>query len=325
MSDERKWFLGVDGGQSSTVAVIGDESGAVRGVGKGGPCNHVSTAEARERFLSAAGGAVRAAEEAAGCIGVRYEAACFGLSGGPHDKEALAMEIAPAHHYLMTTDAHVALTGATGGEPGIIAVAGTGSIAYGRNAAGQTARAGGWGYAIGDEGGAFDIVRQALRAALRFEEGWGPATHLRDVLLLATGARDTHDLVHRFYTQEYPKARIASYGPLVDETARQGDPVAREILMTSAQALATFVAAVRRQIFHRGEPVDVSYAGGVFGSHMLLERFRLIVELESEGRVHPPKLGPAAGALIDAYRLAGIHAHPHDSLGHLRGHKHAED
>ena len=310
MAAERKWFLGVDGGQSSTIAVIGDETGAIRGTGKAGPCNHVSAAESRERFLNSVGSAVRDAQEAAQCADVVFQAACLGLSGGPHDKEELTKQAVKAHHYAITTDAHIALTGAIAGQPGIIAIAGTGSIAYGRNAMGKTARAGGWGYAMGDEGGAFDLVRQALRAILRSDEGWGSATGLRAALLGATGAHDANDLLHRFYTPEFPRARIASFAPLVDEAARQGDFVAREILQTAAQALATYVAAVRRQLFHRGEASQVSYIGGVFASEILRQRFQLIVELEGESRVHAPSYGPAAGALIEAYRLGGLHVLP---------------
>ena len=304
------WFLGVDGGQSSTVAVIADQTGEVKGVGRGGPCNHTSAAEARERFLAALRTAVRAAEQAAGSSGIHYEAACLGMSGGPQDKTTLAREIVSADHLLVTTDAQVALTGAAAGEPGIIAIAGTGSIAYGRNATGRTARAGGWGYLMGDEGGAFDIVRQALRAMLRHHEGWGPATALTGALLAATGAHDSNDLLHRLYTPEYPRSRVASFALLVDEAAQKGDAVAREILTGAAQSLAMYVAAVRRQLFHRGEPSHVSYVGGVFRSDLLRERFRLIVELEGDASVHAPKYGPAVGALIDAYKLAGLHVHP---------------
>ena len=174
-----RWFLGVDGGQSSTTALIGDETGRVAGMGRGGPCNHVSSAEARTRFIDAMGGAVGAALRAAGIAEAMFEAACLGLSGGPDDKEALVRDLVHAQKYSITNDAVIALVGATAGEPGVIAIAGTGSIAFGRNAEGRTARAGGWGYAFGDEGGAFDLVRQAVRAGLRQEEGWGTATALR--------------------------------------------------------------------------------------------------------------------------------------------------
>src|SRR5665213_947749 len=235
-----RWFLGVDGGQSSTSALIGDESGRVVGVGNAGPCNHVSTAESHARFCDAIGGAVGAALKASGLTEIRFAAACLGLSGGPADKEALVRELVAAEQYRVTNDAVIALLGATAGEPGVIAIAGTGSIAYGCNVEGRTARAGGWGYVFGDEGGAFDIVRQAVRASLRKEEGWGHATTLREALLEATGASDVNDLLHRFYTPAYPRARIASYAALVDEAARNGDAAAREILHNAAQALATY-------------------------------------------------------------------------------------
>jgi N-acetylglucosamine kinase-like BadF-type ATPase len=305
-----RWFLGVDGGQSSTSALIGDESGRVVGVGYAGPCNHVSSAESQARFRDAIGGAVGVAIKAAGLTESLFAAACLGLSGGPADKEALVRELVAAEQYRITNDAVIALLGATGGVPGVIAIAGTGSIAYGRNAEGRTARAGGWGYVFGDEGGAFDLVRQAVRAALRHEEGWGHSTALREALLEATGARDVNDLLHRFYTPEYPRARIASYAALVDEAARDGDAAARDILHSAAQALATFVAAVRRQLFHRGEPACLSYIGGVFRSEILRERFAMLAQLESDCPVQPPALGPAAGALIEAYGMAGLNVHP---------------
>jgi N-acetylglucosamine kinase-like BadF-type ATPase len=304
-----RWYLGLDGGQSSTSALIGDESGQVLGVGHAGPCDHVSTAESHARFRDAIGGAVRAALKAAGLTETRFAGACLGLSGGPADKEAVVREMVAAEHYRITNDAVIALLGATAGEPGVIAIAGTGSIAYGRNAEGRTARAGGWGYVFGDEGGAFDVVRQAVRAALRQEEGWGHTTALRQILLEATGAPDMNDLLHRFYTPAYPRARIASCAKLVDEAARQGDAAARDILHSAAQALATFVAAVRKQLFHRGELAQTSYIGGVFHSEILRERFAMLVELESDAPVHLPAFGPAAGALIEAYRLAGLHVH----------------
>lgn len=308
-----RWFLGVDGGQSSTTALIGEETGRVAGMGRGGPCNHVSSAEARTRFSKALGGAIGAALHAAGITEANFETACLGLSGGPADKDALVRDLVPAQKYSITSDAVIALMGATAGEPGVIAIAGTGSIAFGRNAEGRTARAGGWGYAFGDEGGAFDLVRQAVRAGLRQEEGWGAATTLREALLKATGAPDMNDLVHRFYTPEYPRARIASFAKLVDETARNGDAIARDILHGGAQALATFVAAVRRQLFHRSEHTRVSYIGGVFESAMLRERFTMLVELEGSCRLEPPAYGPAAGALIEAYRMAGLKVHPRDA------------
>jgi N-acetylglucosamine kinase-like BadF-type ATPase len=201
------------------------------------------------------------------------------------------------------------LAGATGGEPGIIVIAGTGSMVFGRNANGVTARAGGWGYIFGDEGGAFDLVRQALRAILRNEEGWGPPTALREALLEATGARDGNQLMHRLYTDAFPRDRVAGWAKLIDQAARAGDAVASDILAFAAQQLATLTAAVRRQLFGSSTAwpgqVNVCYSGGVFGSDPLLERFRMLVELEEGNRVSAPQHNAAEGALLEAYRLKG--------------------
>jgi N-acetylglucosamine kinase-like BadF-type ATPase len=309
-----KWFLGVDGGQSGTTALIADEHGCVLAEGRAGPCNHVDGTGGRERFITAVRGSLDEALRALGTPAPRFSAACFGFSGGPADKDALARELVQAETYCITHDAEIALTGATAGEPGVIAIAGTGSIAFGRNAAGKTARAGGWGYLFGDEGGAFDMVRQALRASLREEEGWGPQTALRAALLEATGARDANDLLHLFYTAAYPRARVAALAKIVDTAARSGDAVARDIMNGAAQSLATLVAVVRHQLFPAGEAVRVSYAGGVFSSNLLLERYRMLVELEEGATVSAPLHGPAQGALLEAYRLAGMNAKQREAI-----------
>jgi len=302
-------YLGIDGGQSSTTALIGektgDETGRVLGIGRAGPCNHAAAGEGRRKFIAAITDSVQEAAKAAGVNHPSFEAACLGLSGGPDDKEALAKETIRAERYLITHDAHIALAGATGGEPGIIVIAGTGSMVFGKNADGVTARAGGWGYIFGDEGGAFDLVRQALRAVLRNEEGWGPPTTLREALLEAAGARDGNQLLHRLYTDEYPRDRVAGWAKLVDQAARAGDAVANDILGSAAQQLATLTAAVRRQLFERSDLVHVCYSGGVFGSQPLLERFRMLVELEEGNRVSAPRHDAAEGALLEAFRLDG--------------------
>lgn len=300
-------YLGVDGGKSATVALIGDERGRVLGYGRAGPSNHVEeSGQGRTKFI----GAIRdCISQACGQAGfdastVHFRSACLGFSGGPADKEAILREILRCDRLTVTHDGLIALAGATGGGPGLIVIAGTGSFAFGRNAAGKTARAGGWGYIFGDEGSAFDITRAALRAALRSEEGWGPPTALHAILLAETGSKDANELLHRFYTTDFPRPRIAAMAKLVDLAASSGDGVAIQILDHEAQHLAVFAGAVRRQLFEPAEPARICYIGGVFRSSRLLERFRTLVELEASNHVEAPRYGPAAGALIEAYRAA---------------------
>ena len=301
-----KLFLGVDGGQSSTTVLIGDETGRVLGIGRSGPVNHVGSSEGRAKFLNALGSGLNAAAEQAGLTAPKFESACLGFSGGPADKEALTREIIKASRYVITHDALIALSGATAGTAGVVVIAGTGSIAFGRNADGRTARAGGWGYIFGDEGGAFHLVRRALRAVLRHEEGWGPPTRLRDSLLEATGATDANDLLHRWYTEDYPRDRVAALAPLVEAASTEGDEVAHNILMSSAHNLAKLATAVRRQLFLDFMPAVVSYSGGVFRCRPILDRFRLVVAMEEGNRVEAPQFEPASGALLEAYRAAGV-------------------
>ena len=308
MATTAKLFLGVDGGQSGTTALIGDETGRLLGEGEAGPCNHAGASEGRGKLERAVMGSLGEACRQAGLdpATVEFEAACFGMSGGPHDKQEILARILRTKRLVVTTDAVTALAGATAGGQGIITIAGTGSIAFGRNAQGRTARAGGWGHIFGDEGGAFDIVRQAVRAALRMEEGWGPPTALRETLLSATGSCDANQAMHLFYTDEWPRSRVARLAALVDRAASGGDGVAGEILNGAAVQLAMLSAAVRGQLWKSGDTVEVAYIGGVFESRLLLERYRFLVEMEQGNRCGPPLYGPAEGALLEAYRAVAL-------------------
>ena len=298
-----KLFLGVDGGQSSTTALIGDEHGNILGRGVGGPCNH-ATAEGRVKLERAVSESLELACSQADLDvrTVHFDAACLGMSGGPDDKEEILGAVLRADRLIITHDGAIALSGATSTGQGIVTIAGTGSMAFARNAAGRTARAGGWGYVFGDEGGGFDIVRHALRAVLRMEEGWGPPTVLRQVLLDATRSASANQVLHLFYTSEWPRSRVAALASLVDAAAAGGDAVALRVLENAAQELALLAASVRMQLWQAGEAVEVAYIGGVFASQRLLERYRMLVEFEPGSRCAAPLHGPAEGALLEAVR-----------------------
>src|ERR1039457_5934642 len=98
-----------------------------------------------------------------------------------------------------------------------------------------------------------------------------PCAPLR-ALLDATGSEDANGALHRFYAPDWPRSRVATLAPLVDEAAMAGDPVARDILHNAAQQLAVLTSSVRQQLWKPGEPARVAWTGGVFRSRMLLER-----------------------------------------------------
>jgi len=305
-----KLFLGVDGGQSGTEALISDEHGEVLGQGSAGPCNHVGNAEAEAKLVRVISECVGLAVSAGGLSQPQqFKSACFGMSGGAADKEATLHKVVAAEHWLVTDDAVIALAGALAGEPGVVTIAGTGSIALGRVEDGLLRRAGGWGYIFGDEGSAFDIVRQGLRACLRAEEGWGPHSQLAKKLLANTGCRDMNEVMHAFYKPEWPRSRVASLAREVDACAAEGDEIAGQVLSGAAQSLALLAQSVRRQLWGDAESVRCTYVGGVFRSALVRERYRALLELGGSHAV-APTLSPAAGALIEAYRISGVHPAP---------------
>jgi N-acetylglucosamine kinase-like BadF-type ATPase len=139
------------------------------------------------------------------------------------------------------------------------------------------------------------------------EEGWGSDTLLRERLLAATGSGSANEMLHRFYTDLWPRSRVAQLARIIDSAAADSDPVSIELLRSAAQHLAMLAGAVRNQLWPQGTPIEVAYIGGVFESRLLLNTFQALVELPEGARCIPPQRGPAEGALIEAYRAAGLH------------------
>ncbi len=304
-SHEIRYYLGIDGGQSSTTALIADAEGCIIGAGRSGPCNHVSGPEANAKFLAVIGDCLDQAFRQAGLLSTQeFHAACLGFSGGAQDKSVLVRQLVRSVRLKITHDAEIALIGATGGEAGIVVIAGTGSMAFGRDQNGRSARAGGWGYIYGDEGGAFDLTRRGLRAALQMEEGWGPATALRELLLQATGAESANALLHRFYVEK-DRQPIAALAPIVTNAAENGDPVALEIIDAAVRALSWFAGGVHKHLFAPSDSVPIAYVGGVFTSPVLRQAFQARIRADLRCEAMFPRLSPAAGAVLEALRMDG--------------------
>src|SRR5204862_2040827 len=180
-----KYYLGVDGGASKTAALVTDETGKSLGTGIAGPSNHlrVGIETAARNIERAVNKAVVAADVATREIVWAY----CGIAGADHPahrQEVVdSLEIFfPRGNFTVDNDARIALTGAIGFGAGVVVIAGTGSVAFGRNEGGEETRAGGWGPILGDEGSAYGIARAGLSAGLRAHDGRGPATKMLDIL-----------------------------------------------------------------------------------------------------------------------------------------------
>src|SRR5438128_2168812 len=163
--------IGIDGGQTSSQCALATAGGQVLGLGNGGPLVHFAVEGSRELFVASLREAVQAAWAAAGLTPRAVEVAALGLTGveAGTPEAATVLELLPqvlqAHTVEVQNDAVAALFGAHLGNPGVIIIAGTGSISLGMGVDGQTARVGGWGWLVGDEGSAAIIGRNAVTAA----------------------------------------------------------------------------------------------------------------------------------------------------------------
>ena len=268
--------IGVDGGGSKTLAVLAESSGRELGRGLAGGCNYQVVGEdaARATILAA----IRTAFERAGLPFKTVDGICIGLAGvgRPVDQgwvedfvreEGLARRLAIAH------DGQLLLWAGTPHGWGVGIVSGTGSIAYGRSLDGREARAGGWGYLLGDEGSGYAIGRAALQAVTQAEDERGPATSLTARILAQWKLEQTWDLVSQVYRGgKQGRAEIAALAEVVLEEAASGDEVAQAIEIQAARELALQAATVARRLDFSGD-VPCALGGGVLThSDRLVER-----------------------------------------------------
>ena len=225
----RTLVLGVDGGGSKTRAVVADGAGEVLGEGLAGPSNPLRVG------VDEAAGAIRdAVDRACAEAGVRRAeivAAEVGLAGVKRADIRERMRAAVAELGFKTvevvTDADIALYGATEGKPGLVIIAGTGSVCCGINARGRRACAGGWGPVVGDEGSGSWIARRALQAVARATDGRGRRSSLVEAACDYFNVAAADDLSTAVYAPNVTNSRIAGFGGRVVEAAKRRDAVAR--------------------------------------------------------------------------------------------------
>ncbi len=296
-------MIGVDAGGTKTVGLLADESGAILRQARGGGAHLVAEGELGvEKVLYEVLAGLDAPEPAS--------AICLGIAGvdRSENKELIHGVLARLgfrrSSVRIVNDAHVALVAGAREGIGIVVVAGTGSVAYGVDARGLTARAGGWGYLLGDEGSAFWLGHAAVRQGVRAADGRGPATMLYDRICREVGVDHPSGLVKWFYDQEHTRTRIARLAAVVQQAADDGDESARGLLDQAAQHLARAARAVARQL-----EFDASYSlvlsGGAFRAcPSLYPRVEASLDLPA-ARVVRLEAEPATGAVELALDLLG--------------------
>jgi len=260
------YYIGFDGGGTKTDCVLVDSTGTVLARATAGPSNPLRAGYAKAWFtLSDAGDIVL---ERRRLKSTDIHGVCAGIGGA--GRESVARRLAtflersfPEAAVEVTTDLEVTLEAAVGDGPGVILIVGTGSAAFGRNARGKTARAGGRGPWYSDEGSAFDIGRRAMNAVVRAEEGRGPQTELANQILKWLDTKDWSRVLD--WVVKNPDDVFPRVFPLVAKLADKSDTVSQGILTSSGESLAGLVASVVSRLGLDTHEVPVALCGGTIG------------------------------------------------------------
>jgi N-acetylglucosamine kinase-like BadF-type ATPase len=294
------FVLGIDAGGTKTVCLLADAQGAIVAEGRGGGANLQAAGELElEKVLH------QVMEETIGARAISPEAICLGIAGVDRDEDAVVVRgvmrrIGYRARVLVTNDALVALVAGAGEDPGIVIIAGTGSIAYGRSARGEAARAGGWGYVLGDEGSGYWIGRRALRAVVRAADHRGRPTSLTPRILAHFRVSRPPDLVHEIYFKSIRPSAIAALARYVQEAYEAGDPVATDILDGGARELVASAHSVVTQLGMRDDAFPFVLAGGIFHAVPWLARelTHRLQDIAPRASVRALDREPAYGAVL---------------------------
>jgi glucosamine kinase len=296
--------IGIDGGGTRTrVAIAGpDGTELLRRVGPPGlidPQGPDATAETLVEL-------VRDTAAEAG-VSLPVHALCAGLAGAglASAREPVRAALATsglAHRVDVVSDGQIALEGALEGDAGILLVAGTGSIAFGRAEDGRIDRCGGWGHLVGDEGSGYTIARAGLMAALQAADGRAEPTRLLPDLLEHLELESPRDIPA--WVARTAKGEVAALAPRVARLAAAGDPAAVRIIDAAADHLADHVKALLDRLGPWAEPVPVVFLGGALADASYRDRVRArLRDLEADLALREAAADAVAGAIRHARSL----------------------
>src|ERR1700761_5331267 len=260
------YVLGFDGGGTKTDCLLMSSDGTVVERATAGPSNPLRAGYAKAWFTMS--DAADLVLERAKLKSTDIRAICAGIGGAGRDSVARRMSTFleksfPNAAVQVTTDLAITLAAGVGDGEGIILVVGTGSAALGRDAKGKTARAGGRGPGLSDEGSAFDIGRLAVAAVVRADEKRGPKTQLSEQLLKWLGMKDWTRMMD--WVIKNPDDVFPRIFPLVGELADKGDAVSCELLTNAARSLGALVCSVTESLKLQDRAMPIAKAGGTIG------------------------------------------------------------
>lgn len=297
--------IGVDGGGSKTIALLADRRGKILGSANAGPSSYhilgpegaaANIADAISPLLVSTATNRKPVQVVVGVAGARRTQDRQRLT------QVLMQKLQQTAEVYITTDAHIALVGAVGGNYGVAINAGTGAIAVGLNMNGQFARADGWGYVLGDEGSGYWIGMEATKATLRAYDGRGEHTVLEKMVIEHYGIERLSDLVEETRQHRLPPSKVSKLVPRVFQAAEMEDEVAINILAEAGRRLGRSVRSVIQQLKMENEEFGLALVGGVFQNanlDLLMQGLEgAIAQVAPRCQMLSPRFPPEIGAVL---------------------------
>lgn len=304
------YIIGIDGGATGTIAVLADEDGTILHHASGSASNFVSVGE--DASHQALKDVICSVIDGAGKSLKDCQAAVFGLAGLNHPTsidtyrsiiDPIGLPVDP----IIEGDIVIAWAAATACQPGVAVIAGTGSSAFGINAAGERVKALGWDYIVADQGSGYWVGLQGIQAAIKVWDG-----RLDQSLLLAAMVdhyqlADAGDMVKLAHDPDFDKGRVASFARRVSMCASDGDPTAIDILQRAGDELGQAACAVIKRLGLQNDAFIVGQIGGTFrsGRHLTEPFAKRIHTFSPNATIEPARFSAAIGAIIYAHHQRG--------------------
>lgn len=306
-----KLVLGLDGGGTSTRAVLANVRGEILGVGQAGSSNYDDTGvEETQTNIKLA---VDKAWQKSGHSPHPISAMFLGLAGVVSDldravigKIVSSLNLCDISQVGIDHDLRIALAGGLALKPGIVLIAGTGSSCYGRTSEGNTCRVGGWGHLLDDGGSSYFLGLEALRAIIRSTDGRLGATVLVEQIISTLGLKDILEIMHRVYFPQMNKTKIASLAPLVLAAATSGDQVALRIVEAGQNELTSLVEIACQRLDQKPSETLLTVIGGLAqsGTYFKSGLYNALQARLPGIQIREPVLPPVLGAVMLAIQLA---------------------
>jgi N-acetylglucosamine kinase-like BadF-type ATPase len=307
-STDARFIMGIDGGATKTLAAVLDLDSGTLHFARAGPSNEdaVGPKAAVRALLDVADAAI----DRAGITQGALARTVLAIAGTDTDAIARHVREARTEDWIVVNDVVAAWAAATGAEPGVGAISGTGSNVFGVGPDGRSWRAGGWGHLLGDEGSGYWLGIESIRAALHDRDGTGPATALSSAAREFFAADSVEAIAARVYSKPLTKGEIAAFATETAKLAAAGDGVARALYERGAAELGRQIAVVIRKT-GLDEASSGEFPVGLIGSAfkagaVFVEPLCAVIGAAAPlARVAVVEMAPVGGSLLLAARACG--------------------